>query len=121
MSKADVITAMMGNLESGNLEAAAAAVAEDAVWHTPEQDFSGRPEIMSYIESTLSGSDEVQMDMHDTLESDSHVVLLGTMKATREGNTFESPYVWVYHVSGDVMTEGWTVAFDGVGRAAFFS
>lgn len=121
MSKAAVVAAMMETFEDGDLDSAAATVHENAVWHTPEADYTGRSAIMKYIESTLTGNETVEMDLHDSLESDSHVVLLGTMKASREGKTFESPYVWVYHVDDDQITEGWTVAFDGVGRAAFFS
>ncbi len=120
MAKADVVMSLMAIFESGDLEKATAMLADDAVWHAPEQDYVGRDAIVGYVGDSLSGSDEVSMDLHDTLESDSHVVLLGTMHATREGKTFESPYVWVYHVDDGKVSEGWTVAFDGVGRAEFF-
>ena len=112
---------MMGFAERRDFDAAAGLLADAAVWHTPDADHSGRDAIVGYMRASFEGTEVYEIDTHDVLESDDHVVLLGTMRARTPTKSFESPYVWVFHVEQGRITEGWTVAFDGAGRTEFLA
>ena len=52
-----------------------------------------------------------EVDVHDVLANDDHVVTLGTAKATGpDGSTAEWKYVQVFHVKDGKVTEAWGMA-----------
>lgn len=119
MAKADVVERMW-DLAEDDMDAVAGLLAEDVQWHVPDGDHRGREAVLAYMKSSFAAADTYELDRHDTLESDDHVVVLGTVRASRGDISFESPYVWVFHVAEGRITEGWTLPFDAAGRAEMF-
>lgn len=61
------------------------------------------------------------LEPHDVAESEDHAVGMYTLRATRDGKTFEWRHVNVYHVRGDVIAETWQFPGDFEAWNAFWS
>ncbi len=91
---------------------------ENVVWHYPGKsplagEFRGRDAVFAWFDrlGELSGG-TFQMEVHDILANDGHVVVLAHYTASRPRKQFESRYVEVYHVRDGEITEVWDFSED---------
>jgi ketosteroid isomerase-like protein len=90
----------------------------DIVWHSPGDnplsgDFKGVDEVIASFGKTfeLSGG-TFKTEVHDCLANDDHGVVLGTIRAQREGKTLESTYTHIVHFRDGKVAESWIQSGD---------
>ena len=92
-------------------------LSDDIVWHVGGNSrwagtYTGKArvlELQSRQSHAMSSPPEV--DVHDILGNDGHVVVLGTAKATADdGSSAEWRYVNVFHITNGKATEVWGMA-----------
>ena len=103
-----VVRGMYEAINRRDMEAVAAAFAEDAVWHGSGAEIRGAQEISGLVSQLIEASgDTLRIDLHDITSSDKHVVALQTTHAERDGRSLEDRVVYVFHVTDGRITEAW--------------
>jgi uncharacterized protein len=101
--------------------------ADDVVFHvagrnTLTGDYRGKHEVMAGLfqawEEAFSG---LEVDIHDVLANDDHVVVLSDRRARRDDRTVEMRGASVYHVREGKIAEAWLVEWDPYAIDAFLS
>jgi uncharacterized protein len=109
-------------------------VADDVVWHMGGRnqvsgDYSGHDGIRRLFAKVgevvglpPAGKPGVEhnLELHDMLANDEHVVVLWRRHGQRAGATLDSPGVGVYHVRDGKLTEVWVVHWDQPAADAYF-
>ncbi|MGQ0668237.1 MAG: nuclear transport factor 2 family protein [Actinomycetota bacterium] len=122
------VEAARGALEAfikGDVEAFAATVADDVVWHAPGSnpfsgDFQGKAETMARMGKLHDAGIQISFDIHDVIGSDDHVAALVEFHlAGPDGRTYDGHQVQVYHVRDGKLSEVWAfnqdqAAFDAI-------
>jgi ketosteroid isomerase-like protein len=92
-------------------------MSDDIVWHVGGNSkwagtYTGKANVLDFFgrqTQALAGSPEV--DIHDILGNDDHVVTMGTAKAkAADGSSAEWKYVQVFHIKDGKTTEVWGMA-----------
>ena len=111
----------------GDIPAVLAAFSPDIAWHVPGRsmisgDYRGHDEVVGFFGKLqeLSGG-TFQLEIHDFLASDDHVVALveGTAERNGRSHTFRGAHVW--HVGGGKATEFWGTSLDQYADDQFWS
>ena len=63
----------------------------------------------------------LEIDVHDVLATDDHVVVLSDRQATRDGRTLEMRSASVYHVRDELIAEAWLFEWDPYAMDEFLS
>jgi ketosteroid isomerase-like protein len=98
---------------------------DNIVWHVPgDNQFSGDHRGKEAVLAFFANSVQVaipEIDIHDIVASDDHVVVLNnvTFKRNDNGKTFTERQVQVFHVAEDKALECWTMGADQHGLDAF--
>lgn len=106
----------------GDMEAAAALVDNDIVWHS-----IGAPEPMRGADALAASSMnfpeglEVSADVHDVVANDDHVVGLINATVTVGDETFEYRTAEILHFADGKVTERWAFSDDTARINEFFS
>jgi uncharacterized protein len=96
----------------------AASFADDVVFHIPGRntlsgDYRGKREVLTRLfqawEEAFGG---LEVDVHDVLANDDHVVLLSDRRATRDDRKVEMRSATVYHVRDGKIAEAWFFEWD---------
>lgn len=104
---------------AGEMHTLKSILADDVVVHAPPGlPISGEhrgwdafmTNMLGKVVAALGGPPH--LEVHDFTSSDDHVVGLYTIRAERNGSTFEWPHMNVYHVSDERITEIWWTPFD---------
>jgi ketosteroid isomerase-like protein len=103
----------MDAFNRGDMEAFAASLHDDVVWHAPGDNrfsgtFAGKAAALGrFKEQGEAGVRFSFVDLHDIVGGDDHVVALLTTKVEGPGGEFEGPSVFVMHVADGKLTEFW--------------
>lgn len=105
-----VVRDYLDAMAKGDLERAGELIAEDVVFHIPGRsrisgEHRGRDHAIAMWRSLLeaSGASGFEIDVHDLLSTEDHVVVL----ATRTIGGVDARGVVVYHVEGGRITGAW--------------
>jgi ketosteroid isomerase-like protein len=117
---AALVRRMSDLVASGDLQGAAAFLADDVVWHEigrkePRRGVAELAASMGQVDYTISGS------VHDVVANDQHTVALFDAVATRGARTFSYRVAEVYHIRDGKITERWAFSDDTQAIADFFA
>lgn len=123
-AKKAVVESYIDAIAEGDPERLGEFIADDIVVHIPGNnpiagDYRGRDEVLTYyrtlVERTQASGGSVEVDMHDLLASDEHVVSL----SRRRFAGVDARAIVVYHVEDGKIQETWVheLAQDEVDRA----
>jgi ketosteroid isomerase-like protein len=110
---ADVARRTLQAFMKGDMEAMAATIAQDAVWHIPGThrwagDFAGKHAIMERFKRMAEAGVRTGLDeIHDVLGSEEHAVALVMLSASGPGGTTTQRSVLVFHVREGALVEFW--------------
>jgi uncharacterized protein len=116
---ATVVREMNEAMVGGDLEGAAARVADDIVWHQiGSETIRGK----GNLAASMGGIAEydIKWDVHDLLASDDHVIALGTAVATKDGRSLTYRTAEIYHVKNGQVAERWAFSDDTKAITDFF-
>lgn len=112
---------------SGDMDTLATSFASDVVWHTGGNnplsgDFTGRDATFEAFAKEFELSNgSYEVDVHDALADDEHIVAILHARAQREGKALDEDYVIVFNVSAGLVTEAWELWVDQPSVDAFWS
>ena len=117
---ATVVREMNEAMSGGDMEGAAARVADDVVWHEigRAEPRRGKAELAASMAEFEGYS--ITWEVHDILASDDHVIGLGTATATHGDRTLTYRTAEIYHVRDGLVTERWAFSDDTAAITAFF-
>lgn len=118
---ATVIREMSAAMESGDMEGAAARVADDVVWHEigRAEPRRGKADLAASM-GDFAGYD-VKWESHDIVANDDHVIDLGTATVTKKnGSSLTYRTAEIYHVRNGKVTERWAFSDDTKAITDFF-
>ena len=116
---ATVVREMNDKMAAGDMEGAAAKVADDIVWHQiGGEPISGKANLAASMGSFAEY--DIKYDVHDLLASDDHVIGLGTAVATTDGRSLTYRTAEIYHVKNGQVTERWAFSDDTKAITDFF-
>jgi uncharacterized protein len=96
-----------------DLKAVGELFTDDAVWHGRGStkfggDFKGRDAIMGDMAQFAQTFQDIQLDIHDILANEQHVVALVNSSVKRNGKTYEDHQTFVFHLNNEgKTTETW--------------
>jgi ketosteroid isomerase-like protein len=105
-------------LQRGDMQWLDQHMADDIVWHVGGNskwagEYKGKQKVMEFFarQQQSMGGNTPEVDVHDILGNDDHVLVLGTAKATAaDGSSAEWKYVNVFHIKDGITTEVWGMA-----------
>jgi ketosteroid isomerase-like protein len=101
---------ILENLQQGNFEAVSEALDEDVVWHQiGGETLHGREAVR---ESMLFGADTFDLDIHDVVGNDEHVVGLIETGLNMGDQTFTYRTAEIAHMRDGRLTERWGFSDD---------
>ena len=124
---AEVVRRGYEAFQKGDLAAFDDILADDCVWHVPGKsqvagDKKGRQATVEYygqLGQLTEGS--IQVELHDVVANDEHVVGLHRSSASRGGKSYETTECIVFHVEGGRITEAWEHPFNLYGQDEVFA
>jgi uncharacterized protein len=110
-----------------NLAAFGHILTEDCVWHVPGRGElagvkKGRQAILEYYTDLgkLTGG-TINIQLHDVVANEEHVVGLHHVSAKRDGKTIESIQAIVFHMRDGLVSEAWELLFNLYGMDEAFA
>lgn len=98
---------------SGGSEAVAQLFHEDAVWHLPgRHPVSGEHRGRDAVLAAMRYFDGIQLEVHDVLADDEHVVALLRARGNRKGREYDALEVDVFHLRAGRIAEFWSFSQD---------
>lgn len=100
----------------GDLKAVGELFTDDAVWHGRGStrfggDFKGREAILSDMAQFAQTFTDIQLDLHDILANENHVVALVNSSIKRNGKTYDDHQTFIFHLNNQgKTTETWIVS-----------
>ena len=101
----------------GDLDTIRSLFADDVVWHVGGNSkwagaYEGKAKVLDmFVRQTQAMGSSPDVDIHDILGNDEHVVTLGTARATGpDGSSAEWKYVQVFHIKDGKAVEVWGMA-----------
>ena len=113
---------MVDAMNAGDMEAAAAALAEDVEWHE-----IGRAEARhgkAALRDAMAGGAadyQITVKVHDVVGGDDHTVALVEATATRGGRTLTYRTAEIFHLRDGKIVERWAFSDDTAAITAFFA
>jgi uncharacterized protein len=104
--------------ERGDMDWMGEHLSDDIVWHVGGNSkwagtYEGKEKVLEFFmrQAQALGGGPPQVDIHDVLGGDEHVVVLGTAHATSPGGqSAEWKYTQVFHIRDGKATEVWGMA-----------
>ena len=116
---ATVVREMNEAMVGGDMEGAAARVADDIVWHQiGSEPIRGKANLAASMANFAEY--DIKYDVHDVTASDDHVIALGTAVATKDGRSLTYRTAEIYHVKNGQVTERWAFSDDTKAITDFF-
>ena len=100
----------------GDLKAVGELFTDDAVWHGRGStkfggDFSGREAILADMAQFAQTFNDIQLDLHDILANENHVVALVNSSVKRNGKAYDDHQTFIFHLNEQgKTTETWIVS-----------
>lgn len=113
-----VVRRFVDAMVARDVGAIADCFADDVVFHIPGRnalsgDYRGKAEVMTRLfqqwEEVFGG---LEIEVHDILADDRHVVVLSDRRARRGTRTVEMRAASIYHVRDDRIAEAWLMEWD---------
>jgi ketosteroid isomerase-like protein len=113
-----VVRRFVDAMVARDVGAIAECFADDVVFHIAGRnplsgDYRGKHDVMTRLfqawEEAFGG---LEIDVHDVLANDDHVVVLSDRRAQREDRTLEMRAAGIYHVAGGKISEAWLMEWD---------
>ena len=113
---------LAGALESSDLERYAEFLADDVEWWQigSAEPIRGKAALLASMQGVL-GEVKFDIDLHDVLANDDHLVALVTATAMRGGETFTYRTAEIYHVADGKVTQRWAFSDDTEAINRFFA
>ena len=111
----------------GDLDALAAVLAEDILWHVPGQgvisgDYRGRDGVVEFFTKAQELSNgTMRVELHDISATDDHTFAIQTNRAERNGKTLNARVAAVFHVRDGKAAEVWFFTNSQYDSDAFWS
>ena len=111
-------------MEKGDMAWLDAHMADDIAWHVGGNSksagtYRGKDTVMGFFGSMNDVS--MDLDTHDVVGNDDHVVVLGTAKlAAPDGDSVEYNYVNIFHIRDGKVTEAWGMSENDAETDAFW-
>lgn len=111
----------------GDLDAVRETFAEDILWHAPGRspmagDYEGIDAVFEQFGKIFEMTNGTfNLEIHDVLANDEHVVVLLTARAEREGKQLDDKSVQIWHVKDGKATEQWLHSGDQYANDEFWS
>ena len=121
-ANATFVRHMVEAMNAGDMEAAAAALADDVEWHE-----IGRAEARhgkAALRDAMIGAAadyQVTVKLHDVVGGDDHTVALVEATATRGGRTLTYRTAEIFHVRDGKIVERWAFSDDTAAITSFFA
>jgi ketosteroid isomerase-like protein len=113
--------------DTGDFQVLNDLFADDLLWHVGGRgplagDYKGKDEVFGFFAKTveLTGG-TFHLDIHDVLANDTHVAVLATATAERDGKKLNDNGVQVLHVADGKVTESWLYPSDSYAADEFWS
>jgi uncharacterized protein len=119
---AEVVRRGYEAFQKGDLAAFDDLLADDCVWHVPGKsqlagDKKGRQATVEYYGQLGQLSEgSVQVELHDVVANDEHVVGLHRTSASRGGKSFDTTEAIIFHLNDGRITEAWEHPFNLYGQ-----
>ena len=103
---------------AGDMEAMSEMMSDDIVWHAPGNNplsgtYRGKEEVFGLFSKIGEMSDgPMELDIHDILANDDHVVALLEVRASRGERRLEARTAHIMHVVDGKLTEFWNFQED---------
>ena len=112
---------MSQSAEAGDFSAYADHIADDVEWWEigADQPVRGKEALFARMQG-LMDQGTIDIDVHDVVANDDHLVALVTAKAEREGRTLEYKTAEIYHVRDGKITHRWAFSDDTTAINEFF-
>jgi ketosteroid isomerase-like protein len=106
-----------GAMERGDMAWMDEHLSDDVVWHVGGNSkwagtYEGRAAVLEFFARQMQAMGSMpEVEIHDVLGNDDHVVSIGTAKATGpDGSTADWKWVQVFHIEDGRATEVWGLA-----------
>ena len=112
---------------TGDMATMGGLMSDNIVWHAPGNNplsgtYKGKEEVFGFFGKIAELSDgPMEMDIHDILANDDHVVALLSVTATRGDKRLEGRAAHIMHLSNGQMTEFWNYPEDPAAGDEFWS
>ncbi|MBA3691634.1 MAG: nuclear transport factor 2 family protein [Actinobacteria bacterium] len=99
-------------------------LADDVVWHVGGNsaaagEYRGKDSVLQFMGAAAQTT--MDIDTHDILGNDDHVVTLGTNKVTApDGDSIEYKFVNVFHIQDNKIASAWGMSENDAETDAFF-
>jgi ketosteroid isomerase-like protein len=110
----------------GDMKALSDAWSDDFVWHARGSvfggDFKGKDAAIGAIARYPQELEDINLDFHDIVANDKHVVALVNSSFKRSGKTYQDQIVYIFHINDQgKTTEGWIIADTELAKTAIGS
>lgn len=112
---------------AGDMDTITKVFSDDIVWHIPGHhelagDYRGQAAVFGFFTQLAERSGGTfQLDVHDLMATDDHVVALVRERASRAGRSLDINGVHVWHVADGRAVEFWGVTYDQYAEDEFWS
>jgi uncharacterized protein len=113
-----VVRRFVDAMVARDVGAVAECFTDDVVFHIPGRnplsgDYGGKQTVMTRLFQTWEEAfGGLQIDVHDVVANDQHVVVLSDRRAARGGRTVEMRAASIYHVRDGRIAEAWLMEWD---------
>jgi ketosteroid isomerase-like protein len=122
-ANADVIRRSFDAWQAGDVETAAALLADDIEWHEigRAEPIRGKAALAARFQEPEAQTWQITAESHDVIANDDHVVQLVSAHATRgDGATLDYRTAEIFHVKNGQITARWAFGEDTAAINHFF-
>lgn len=114
----EIFTAM----DSGDVEVMGSALADDIRWHMigVDEPLVGKEAVLASFMGLDDSGFDFEVELHDVVANDEHVVALAQARVTKDGKTFEYRTAEIAHIEDGKLTERWAFSDDTEAIKRFF-
>lgn len=108
-------------VESGDFSSYADNIADDVEWWEigSDQPIRGKGALMERMQGMM-GQGSIDLDLHDVIANDEHMVALVNATVERDGRTLNYMTAEIYHVRDGKITHRWAFSDDTAAINEFF-
>ncbi len=109
--------------EGGDFSAYADSIADDIEWWEigSDQPVRGKAALLERMQGMMGGEMSINIDTHDVIANDEHMVALVTATVERSGKTMSYKTAEIYHVKDGQITHRWAFSDDTAAIIDFFA
>jgi len=111
--------------EAGDVDTVMSLFSDQIVWHVFGSgplagDYTGKQTVMELFGKYMGLIDSQSTDIHDIVANDQHTVMMGTLKVSREGRSFEQKITDVIHPDSEGRVQEFWRFFEDQGKSDEF-